>query len=98
VLLIFTLSIKIVYNIILCYLILHFIITLKNNSFYFSIYSSSLFVFNFSIIIIIINILLIDFATIYTIAFSIALLILLRVFIKLSLFFYNNSLVSYTCF
>jgi len=47
-----------------------------------------LFVFDFSIVIIIINILLIDFAIIYIIAFSIALLILLQVFIKLLLVYF----------
>jgi len=85
VLLFLTTFIKIVCNITLCYLILRFIVALENSNFYLFLYFSNLFVFDFSIVIIIVNMFLIDFVIVYTIAFSIALLILLRIFIKLLL-------------
>jgi len=72
-------------NTTLCYLILRFIVTPKSSNSYLFLHFSSSFVFNFSIVIIIVNMFLIDFAIVHTIAFSIALLILLRIFIKLSL-------------
>jgi len=87
VLLFFIIFLEIVCNITLCYLILRFIVALENDNFYLSLYSSSSFAFNFLIVIIIVDILLIDFAIVHIIAFFIALLILLRVFIELLLIY-----------
>ncbi len=80
----FTTFIEIVCNTTLCYLISHLIITFKNSNSYLSLHSSSSFTFNFSIVIIIVEMLFIDFNIVYTIGFSIALLMLSCVFIELS--------------
>ncbi len=72
--------IEIVYNTTLCYVILYLIVVSKNSTFYLSLYSSSLFVFNFLIVVIIVEASFIDFNIIYTMNFSIVLLIWSSVF------------------
>ncbi len=88
-----TIFIEIVCNTILCYLTLHLILASKNNNSYLSLYSSSLFVFDFLIVIIIVEVLFTNFDIVYTIDFSIALLILFCIFIELSLIF--SSTIRY---
>jgi len=82
--------IEIVYNITLYYLISCLIIVFKNSDSYLSLHSSSLFVFNFLIVIIIIKMLFANFNIVYIINFLIALLILLRIFIKFSLVYLST--------
>ncbi len=85
-----TISTEIVCNTALYYLILHLIIALDNSNSYLSLYSSNLFVFDFLIIIIIVEVSFIDVNIIYRINFSIALLILFGLFIEF-LFIYSST-------
>jgi hypothetical protein len=78
-----TIFIEIVYSTTLCYLILRLIVIFDNNNFYLFLYFSSLFAFNFLTIIIIVDVLFIDFNIVYIIDFSIVLLMLSCIFIKL---------------
>ena len=59
-----------------------FCCNIKKINFYLFLYSKNLFAFDFSIVVIIVDIFLIDFTIVYTIVFLTALLILLRVFIE----------------
>jgi len=75
--------IEIVYSTTLYYLTSRLIMTLENSDSHLSLHSSNSFAFDFSIVIIIVEMLFTNFDTMHTIDFLITLLILLRVLIEL---------------
>jgi len=85
-----TIFIRIVYNTTLYYLILRLILVSRNSNFYLSLYSSNLFAFDFLIVVITIEVFFTNFNIVYTIDFSIVLLLLFCVFIELSLVYFST--------